>query len=192
MSVLGHPWIEGPQASSSELSNNAHPLLCKVHVLAGVPPRAGQGARRWGWTSVSGACLSRPIRPAWAASTRPPLEHLLDVRPLPGPHAAPSQLCHGRKGRSSQFCSTAGRGRSQIQVTRLAIAGLGPQPMLLATLLPSNTSWGPGPRSVATWDSSLELGPGVFPPQGATGLPHPGVRIVTITSKAATGLFLFL
>lgn len=146
----------GPQASS-KLSNNAHPHLCEVHILAGVPPRAGQGTGGCSWTSVSGACLSRPTRPAWAASVWPPQEHLLEARPMPGPHIAPSQLRHCRKGRSSQLCSTAGRRRGQIQVTRLAMAGLGPQPTLSTTLppsrtglSPSNTSWGPGPRSVAT------------------------------------------
>lgn len=128
--------------------------------------------------------LGRIHAPATGASAGCP--------PLARPTRCPLSALPRRKGSSSQLCSTAGRGRSQIQVTRLAIAGLGPQPTLLATLLPSNTSWGPGPRSVATWDSSLELGPGVFPPQGATGFPHPGLRIVTITSEAATGLFLFL
>lgn len=41
--------------------------------------------------------------------------------------------------------------------------------------------------------TSLELGPGVLPPQGAKGLPHPGLGIVTIIQQSSSWtLFLFL
>ena len=69
------------------------------------PPEQGRGqGAAAGHPSQGPACLAPPDQPG------PPLEHLLDARPVPGPHAAPLSFATAGRGDLHSFVQQLGEG----------------------------------------------------------------------------------
>ena len=147
----------GPQASSSELSNNAHPHLCEVHILAGVPPRAGRGqGAAAGHPSQGPARLAPPDQPGLR-----PCGHHRSICWTPAP-------CQAHTLPPLSFV-TAGRGDLHSFVQQLGEGGVRSRSHGLQW-----QDWDPSPRSWPPSHPPVQA-PRPATPPGARGLaqwPH--------------------